>query len=133
MQAASLRRILLIEDDRDIQKVARLVLENLGGFEVAIASSGREGLARAPAFRPDLILLDVMMPELDGPGTLEALRDGPLADTPVVFLTARAQPDEVVEYRALGALDVIVKPFDPMTLCRTVEDIWQRYRSGGGA
>ena len=89
-------RILLVEDDRDIQKVASMVLERLGGYEVACCSSGYEALEKAPEFAPDLILLDVMMPALDGPGTLrEMRREASLAETPVVFMTAKAQPDEV--------------------------------------
>lgn len=132
MTTPPLRRILLIEDDLDIQRVAGLVLESLGGFEMALCSSGREGLERAGTFAPDLVLLDVMMPELDGPGTLEALRREPdLASTPIVFMTAKAQPDEIAEYRALGAADVIVKPFDPMTLCDTIRSIWQRHHGQG--
>ncbi len=122
-----LRRILLVEDDPDIQIVARLALSDLAGFELEVASSGREALEKAPAFAPDLILLDVMMPELDGPSTLRELRRRPALDaTPVIFMTAKAQPEEVAEYRSLGALDVIVKPFDPMVLGEEIRRIWNR-------
>jgi len=120
-----LRRILLVEDDHDIQIVACLALRDLAGFEVEVCASGPEALALAPDWRPDLVLLDVMMPGLDGPGTLAALRRHPsLSSTPVIFMTARAQPNELAEYRKLGALDVIVKPFDPMVLGDEVRRIW---------
>ena len=120
-----LQRILLVEDDPDIQIVARLALADLAGFDLEVCSSGREALEKGPGFSPDLILLDVMMPELDGPSTLrEMRRRGSLGATPVIFMTAKAQPEEVAEYRRLGALDVIVKPFDPMALGDVVRRIW---------
>lgn len=125
-----LRRIMLVEDDPDIRIVARLALVDLAGFELELCGSGREALDKAPAFAPDLILLDVMMPELDGPSTLRALRrDRALAATPVIFMTAKAQPEEVAEYRSLGALDVIVKPFDPMALGDQIRTIWSAHEA----
>ncbi|HJZ46265.1 MAG TPA: response regulator [Roseiflexaceae bacterium] len=127
-----LKRILMVEDEPDIQAVAQLALEALGGFQVRICGSGREGVQAAPAFAPDLILLDVMMPGMDGPSTLRALREQPrVAATPVIFMTAKVQPQEVAEYRALGVLDVIAKPFDPMTLAETIRAIWARHRPAG--
>ena len=123
----ALEKILYIEDEPDIQAVARLALEALGGFEVETCSSGRAGLERALTWVPDLILLDVMMPDMDGPSTLSALRQVPgLAGIPVVFMTAKVQPQELAHYRALGAVDVIAKPFDPMTLAAQVLGIWLR-------
>lgn len=123
----SLERLLYVEDEPDIQAIARLALEAVGGYVVEICSSGDEALRRAPAFRPDLILLDVMMPGMDGPTTLQALRALPeLAGAPAVFMTAKVQPAEIAHFKALGALDVIAKPFDPMTLSDTVRRIWDR-------
>ncbi|MCP4656481.1 MAG: response regulator [bacterium] len=131
MAVRELRRILLVEDELDIQIVTRVALRDVEGFEVEICGSGHEALAKAPLFQPDLILLDVMMPELDGPGTLRALRRIPqLAATPVIFVTAKAQPDEVAEYRKMGALEVIVKPFNPMTLGQQVRRIWTEHSAG---
>ncbi|HEY6929866.1 MAG TPA: response regulator [Thermoanaerobaculia bacterium] len=122
----SLERILYVEDDADIQTVAALALEAVGGFQVKICSSGREAIAAAPGFRPDLILLDVMMPGMDGPATLKALRQLPgIAQTPIVFMTAKVQPAEIAQYKGLGALDVIAKPFDPMKLAATVRSIYE--------
>lgn len=125
--AEKLTRILYVEDEPDIQTVARLALETLGGFTVEICSSGNEALARAPAFDPQLILLDVMMPVMDGPTTLGKLRELPqFASTPIIFMTAKVQPSEVAGYKKIGAIDVIPKPFDPMTLSSQVQAIWER-------
>jgi len=121
-----LPRILYVEDEPDIQTVARMALEMVGGFEVKICSSGEEAVREAENFAPDMILLDVMMPGMDGPSTLEALRRKPaLADTPVAFMTAKIQPTEIAHYKSLGARDVIAKPFDPMTLADQVKLIWE--------
>ena len=120
-----LERILYVEDEPDIQAVARLALEHLGGFTVEVCSSGNEALSKITTYAPDLILLDVMMPGMDGPTTLAELRKLPAcAATPVVFMTAKVQPQEVAHYLSLGAIDVIPKPFDPMTLADKVRSIW---------
>ena len=120
------QRILFVEDDPDIQLVAKMALEAVGGFRVLACSSGSEALARCEELVPDLILLDVMMPGMDGPATLAALRQIPsLRDVPVVFMTARVQAQEVSNYRQLGAAAVIAKPFDPMTLSDQVRAIWK--------
>jgi CheY-like chemotaxis protein len=130
MPDPNLSRILFVEDDPDIQTVARMALEAVGGFNVMPCSSGAEALERVVPFAPDLILLDVMMPGMDGLATLEALRRQPeTADIPVVFMTAKVQAQEVARYREVGAVDVIAKPFDPMTLPATVRSIWSRLRS----
>lgn len=113
-----LERILYVEDDHDVRDIGGIVLE-MAGFEVRACGSGKDAVAvaRSGAFAPDLVLLDVMMPDLDGPATLAQLRTIPaVASTPVVFLTAKAQPREVAALRALGAVDVLAKPFDPATL-----------------
>jgi CheY-like chemotaxis protein len=110
-------RVLLIDDEDDIRRVARLSLSRVGKMDVAEASSGVEGVRRAEADPPDVILLDVMMPGLDGPSTLSALRSRPrTASIPVVFLTAKAMPAEIERLRGLGAKGVLIKPFDPMAL-----------------
>lgn len=121
-----LTRILYVEDDPDIQAIAMMVLETIHGFVLEACSSGSEALEKAVPFQPDLILLDVMMPGMDGPETLKQLRAFPaLADTPVVFMTAKVQPQEVQGYLDLGALGVIAKPFDPMTLAEQLRAIWR--------
>ncbi len=128
--ARRLRRVLLVEDELDIQIVARLALKDIGRLEVEVCGSGNEALEVAPRFRPELILLDVMMPEPDGLATLKALASKPeTASIPVVFVTAKAQSHEIEEYLELGAVDVIVKPFDPMTLADQVNEIWRRHHA----
>ncbi|NQV85340.1 MAG: response regulator [Rhodospirillales bacterium] len=123
----TLQKILYVEDEADIQTVAKLALESVGGFEVMICGSGVEALEKAPVFKPDVLLLDVMMPGMDGPDTLVALlKIEELKNTPAIFLTAKAMPTEVDRYKKLGALDVIPKPFDPMTLAEQVRAIWSR-------
>ncbi|MBE0469835.1 MAG: response regulator [Methyloprofundus sp.] len=124
---SDLERILYIEDEADIREVALLALDVVGGFSVKACASGQEALAEAQAFAPQLILSDVMMPGLDGPATIKALREIPsLADVPVVFMTAKVQPDEINHFKSLGVLDVISKPFDPMILADQVRSIWAR-------
>jgi two-component system OmpR family response regulator len=133
MADEALTRILYVEDDADIRSVAGFALEVVGGFVLAACASGEEALAQAPGFAPQLLLLDVMMPGMDGPETLAALRGMPgTAATPAVFMTAKVQPQEVARYRALGAIDVISKPFDPMTLSDEIRAIWAR-RDGRGS
>lgn len=124
---AELKRILHVEDDRSIQAVAKLALETLGGFEVLSCLSGQEALDQVQGFNPDFILLDVMMPGMDGPATLSKLRElVDIEQVPVAFMTAKVQPQEIEQYRQLGAREVIVKPFDPMTLAAQVRSIWSR-------
>jgi two-component system OmpR family response regulator len=121
----TLQRILCVEDEPDIQAIARMALELVGGFQVRVCSSGEQALREAQAFAPDMILLDVMMPGMDGPGTLAALRGlSGLDAVPVAFMTAKVQPHEVAHYKSLGALGVIAKPFDPMALAGQVRQIW---------
>ncbi len=125
MSRKALERILYVEDEPDIQTVARLVLERVGGFTLHIASSGAEALAVVSEFAPDLVLLDVMMPGMDGPTVFKALRKNPAtAEIPIVFLTAKIQPHEVQEYKNLGALGIVHKPFDPMTLADSLRRLW---------
>jgi CheY-like chemotaxis protein len=122
-----LKRILFIEDEPSIRTIAVTVLEAVGGFTVIACGSGKEALAQAAAANADLILLDVMMPEMDGPTTLKALRQIPqTAQTPAIFMTAKVQASEIAHYKSLGAADVIAKPFDPMTLSAQIGDIWQK-------
>jgi CheY-like chemotaxis protein len=102
-----------------------VTLRAVGRFEVVACASGAEAIAQAPAAAADLILLDVMMPGMDGPKTLARLRQIPeTATTPVVFLTAVVQPQIIAELRALGALDVLTKPFEPMSLPDKLRRIW---------
>ena len=124
----TLSRILCVEDEEDILSITQVALEELGGYTVCPCGSGAAAIRAAAAFAPQLLLLDVMMPELDGPATLSALRAIPAtATTPVVFMTAKVQRQEIEQLERLGAVGVIAKPFDPMTLPDQLRAIWQRY------
>lgn len=129
MSDTEIERVLYVEDEPDIQAVARVALESVGGFEVQIYNSGSDAMEHVEtikAFNPDVILLDVMMPGMDGPSTLSALRkESQFAQTPVIFMTAKVQPHEVADFKEMGALDVIPKPFDPMTLSGNIKAIWE--------
>ena len=125
--AKELTRILYIEDEDSIRTIALTVLEALGGFTVVACASGMQALEAAPDAAADLILLDVMMPGMDGPATLKALRALPqTAQTPAIFMTAKVQASEIQQYKSLGAIDVIAKPFDPMTLSAQISEIWRK-------
>lgn len=120
-----LERIMLVEDEEDIRAVAELALEAVGGFTLTTCASGQSALETLKAFHPQLIVLDVMMPGMDGPTTLKAIREHPeFMATPAIFMTAKVQPDEVNGYLAQGAVAVIPKPFDPMVLSDQIRDIW---------
>lgn len=117
-------RVLYVDDEPDIREIAHIALDLDAGFVVETAASGPEAIAKSTTWRPDIILLDVMMPEMDGPTTLAHLqaRDD-TRSIPVVFITARTQSHEVERFRALGARAVISKPFDPMLLAAQVRAI----------
>lgn len=115
------RRILIIDDEEDIREVAQLTLEALGGWEVLTADSGEAGLKQAIAESPDAILLDVMMPDLDGPATFEQLQAHPATrHIPVILLTAKVQASDQRRFAELGINAVIAKPFNPLTLADQV-------------
>jgi two-component system, OmpR family, response regulator len=121
----ALKRILVVEDEPDHMELVLIALETMGGFTVKACRNGQQALEVAPVFAPDLILLDVNMPDLDGPATLHELRKFPtLQHTPVVFLTASVLKGEVEAYRRLDILDVIAKPFSPRRLASIVKTIW---------
>ncbi len=123
-----LKRILYIDDEEDILSVAKLSLEALGGYTVQTCKRGTEGIEQVDIFHPEVILLDVMMPGLDGPATLKLLQANPaLKNIPVIFMTAKVQPEELTHYLTLGATGIIPKPFDPMTLSKEVEALWRAF------
>ncbi len=128
-----LSRIMMVEDEPDIQMVAKVALEVVGGFSVEMCSSGPEALERVRTINPDLILMDVMMPGMDGPSTLKRLRAAPeTARFPIIFMTAKIQSHEISKYKEIGALGVIPKPFDPMTLAVTVKALWEEEHAALG-
>jgi CheY-like chemotaxis protein len=123
----SVRKILLVDDEADIRLIAEISLANLGGWQVLQAASGPEALELAAREHPDLILLDVMMPGMDGQTTLKKLREQEAcAATPVIFMTAKVQRVEVDRLLGLGVRGLIPKPFDPMTLPDEIRGILGR-------
>lgn len=121
-----LNKIMYIEDEPDIMTIAQIALEEIGGFDLKCCHSGYEAIEQAPTFKPDLFLIDVMMPSIDGPTTLKELRKIPeFNHTPVIFMTAKAQVSEVKEYLDMGAAGVITKPFDPVSLADTIRGMWK--------
>ena len=127
MRIPPLRKILCVEDEPLVQAVARAALEKRGGFTVLACASGAAAVDAAAAFAPDLLLLDVMMPGMDGPATLAALRRLPAtAATPAVFMTTRTQAQALAVRAATGVIGTIEKPFDPKTLAEAVAALWAR-------
>jgi CheY-like chemotaxis protein len=123
-----LNKILYVEDDNDIQTIGKITLETFGNFTVTTCNSGLEALKKVKDVMPDLILMDVMMPEMDGlTALMEFKKDPELAKIPVVFMTAKAQVHEVERYIESGATGVIVKPFDPVMLCPQIKEIWEKF------
>jgi len=123
--SSALRHVLYVDDEPDIRTVASMALELDPDLRVDTADSGEEALALLASLDPDLVILDVMMPGLDGPSTLARMRADPrLQSIPVVFMTAKAMPDEQARLLALGVAGVIAKPFDPMRLAARVIELW---------
>lgn len=117
-------RVFVVEDEPDIQKLLRMSLEMLGKYEVEIYSDGEAALATIEAFKPDIILLDVMMPKMTGPEILEQIQKmETMVNIPVVFITARVRSQDIAEYRAMGVDNVISKPFNAVELPKTLQAI----------
>lgn len=128
MDDKKLARILLVEDEQDIRTIATMALTQVGGFQVESCASGEDALEKLSDYKPDLILLDFMMPGMDGAETLKAIRShSEHFAIPVIFMTARAQSQEIAYYKRLGAIDVLVKPFDPMTLSDAIRASWSAH------
>ena len=120
-------RLLHVEDDQDILEIAQMSLEMSGDFDLLQCDNAADALVAAPRFRPDVMIFDMMMPEMSGVQLLAKLREDPsFADVPVIFMTARAQPQERRDLIASGAVDVIVKPFDPISLGDQIKAIIAR-------
>ena len=127
-----LRSVLYIDDEPDIRLIVQIALSLNAGLAVHTGESGEQALRLVRQLKPDLLLLDVMMPGLDGPATLMRLRADPtIAHTPVAFITAKATPEEVSRLRAMGASGVIAKPFDPIRLSEQVQSLWQKLGGDG--
>jgi two-component system OmpR family response regulator len=117
-------KVLFVDDDADIRTIAGMALKH-AQYDVTLCESGMDALEKAKSVRPNLILLDVMMPDMDGPTTLRKLRtDEVLKSIPVIFITAKVQKSEMSHYLDLGAIGVIAKPFDPLTIGKEIDAIW---------
>lgn len=126
MDRALLQTVLYVDDEPDIREVVELSLGLASALQIHTCDSGQAALNAMPDIKPDLVLLDVMMPGLDGPATLQRMQSDPrLKHIPVVFMTAKAMPQEVARFREMGAVAVIPKPFDPMRLSEQVYSIWE--------
>jgi len=125
-----LKRIMHIEDDESIRMITSVTLESVGNIEVLSCESGFEGIEQFDTFKPQVLLLDVMMPDLDGPGTLEELKNRfDLNDVMILFMTAKVQQEELEHFKSIGGFDVIEKPFDPMTLTDKIQTFWASYQN----
>lgn len=128
MSNTTLKHILYAEDEADIRDIAQIALEDIGGFSVTYCPNGRAVLEAAEELVPDLLLLDVMMPDMNGPDALRELRTkAGFIGVPAIFMTAKIQSEEMEEYKALGAIDVIPKPFDPMLLADNIKKSWNKH------
>jgi CheY-like chemotaxis protein len=126
-----LRTVLYVDDEPDIREIVEMSLSLLGQLNVHTRPSGESALADIESIAPDLLLIDVMMPGLDGPATVARLREQPRwASLPFVFMTAKALPQEVARFKEMGAVDVIAKPFDPMKLGSRIVSIWEGLQHG---
>lgn len=125
-----IEKIFLVDDDPNIRRIAEISLKKLGPWQVELAASGRELLALLKQGKPDLLILDVMMPEMDGPTTFQTVREQfPNLKLPVIFMTAKVMSHEVDEYLNLGAAGVICKPFNPKDLADEVRSICDRWEA----
>ena len=132
MERALLQNVLYVDDEPHIREIVEMALSLSGDLSVQSCDSGSQALALMREQRPDLVLLDVMMPDMDGPATLAKMRaDAALASIPVIFMTAKAMPHEVSGFLQIGAIGVIAKPFDPMRLADQVLQMWQRLAHAG--
>ena len=118
-------RVMYVDDEADIRTIVEFALEDEADIVLQLCGSGQQALEQLSGFKPDLILMDVMMPGLDGPSTLQRLQQQPDA-APTVFVTAKVQPHEIEQFKAMGAMDVLGKPFDPMRLADYVRQLGNR-------
>ena len=128
MNAPALKHVLYVDDDADIREIVHMSLSLDGELAVHVSDGGERALTQMRAERPDLVMLDVMMPGMDGPSVLARMRaDAALAHIPVIFMTAKTNPAEVARFRDLSAIGVIAKPFDPMALGSQVRALWRSH------
>ena len=128
MSAPALRTVLYVDDDADIREIVQMSLSLDNALSVDVCDGGDCAFTQMRATRPDLVMLDVMMPGMDGPSILARMRaDADLKHIPVIFMTAKASASEVARFRGLTAIGVIAKPFDPMALGSQVKALWKSH------
>lgn len=126
-----LKKILYAEDEPDVQTIVELTIQTMSDYEIKICNNGKKLLECVEGYKPDLILLDVMMPEMDGPTTFKTLLDNEnTQNIPVIFVTAKAQVHEVEKFKEIGSWGVITKPFKLMNLCDEIQEIWNNNTNG---
>lgn len=129
METKPLKTLLFVDDDQDILTIAKYALQSLKEIQISFVSSGEEAISKAKEIEPDLILLDVMMPKMDGIMTLNAMKQIPeLKKIPIVFFTAKVTKEEISSYHHMGVIDVLTKPFDPIKLGSMILQIWREYQ-----
>jgi two-component system, OmpR family, response regulator len=122
-----LKKILYAEDEPDVQTVVELTVQTMSSYDIKICNDGKKLLECVDNYKPDLILLDVMMPEMDGPTTFKFLQETESTkNIPVIFMTAKVQAHEIENLNKTGVIGIITKPFDPVTLCSEIEEIWNK-------
>ncbi len=120
-----LKKILYAEDETDIQTVVELTVQAMSNYKIKVCDNGQKLMDCVEDYQPDLVILDVMMPEMDGPTTFRHLKHNEKTqDIPVIFMTAKAQAHEVSDFKECGVIGVITKPFDPIKLCEKITKIW---------
>lgn len=130
MSTKPLKKLLFVDDDEDTITLVQYCLETLKGVDIQYAYSGEEALQKAFQFLPDLIILDVTMPKVDGITVFKLVhQDARLATVPIIFFTAKVQKNEIESYFKLGIIDIIIKPFDPITLPSTILSIWKKWNN----
>lgn len=123
-----LKKILYAEDELDVQTVVELTVQAMSDYEIKICENGKKLLECVEEYEPDLVLLDVMMPEMDGPTTFKNLQTNEKTkNIPVIFMTAKAQVQEVSDMLKSGVIGIITKPFDPLELCNDIKKIWCKH------
>lgn len=122
-----LKKILYAEDDLDVQTVVELTVQTMSAYDLKICDNGKKLLECVEEYNPDLIILDVMMPEMDGMTTFKNLKqNAKTKNIPVIFMTAKAQVHEIESFNEMGVIGVIIKPFDPVSLCDEINNIWEK-------
>ena len=128
---SNLKRVLYAEDEPDVQTVVELTVLSMSNYDIKICNNGKELVDCVEDYSPDLIMLDVMMPLMDGPTTFKALQENSFTkNIPVIFMTAMAQTHEVEKFKSYGAIGIITKPFDPVSLCSEIQKIWEENKYG---